>query len=229
MFIPWLGLFEQIRLADTFIHYDDVQIPQGRSFVSRVQIKAPSGTIWLTAPLDRRKSGKLLNQVFFSSEIPWRDKHFKTIQHAYHRAPFAKIMLDLASDIYSYSSNNLAEFNINATQTISSWLGLKPKYARSSDLNVGGSSTRRLVDLSKWAGADVYVTGLGGLRYLDHEQFEADGVSVRYMDYRLTSYPQLFGDFTPYVSILDAIANCGSGVKKLVCSESICWRDLCGK
>lgn len=229
MFIPWVGLFEQVRLADIFIHYDDVQIPQGRSFVSRVQIKTSSGIIWLTAPIDRRKSGKLLNQVFFSSEVPWRDKHLKTIRHAYSGAPFANIMLDIASDIYSYSSNNLAEFNINATQTISNWLGLAPRYARSSNLNVGGSSTRRLVDLSKWAGADVYLTGLGGLKYLDHEQFEANGVSVRYMDYKLTSYPQLFGAFTPYVSILDAIANCGNRVRDLVRSESVSWRDLCVK
>ena len=37
MFLPWIGLFEQVRLADRFIHYDDVQLPQGRSFISRVK------------------------------------------------------------------------------------------------------------------------------------------------------------------------------------------------
>lgn len=226
MFIPWAGLFEQVRLADVFIHYDDVQIPQGRSFVSRVQLKTPSGIHWLTAPIDHRNSGKLLNQVFFSSEVDWRDKHIKTIQHSYAKAPFAKLMLDLVSEIYSCSSNNLAEFNINAIQSVSSWLGLEPKYECSSDTNVGGSSTQRLVDLCKYAGADVYVTGLGGLKYLDHELFEASGISVRYMDYRLTPYTQMFGDFTPYVSILDAIANTGNGARELLSSESVSWRDL---
>jgi hypothetical protein len=226
MFIPWIGLFEQVRLADIFIHYDDVQIPQGRSFVSRVQIKTPSGINWLTAPIDRRKSGKLLSQVFFSEEVDWRDKHLKTIHHAYAKAPFATIMLDLAAEIYACSSNNLAEFNINAIQTISDWLGLDAKYDRSSSTNVAGSSTQRLVDLCKFADADVYVTGHGGLKYLNHKLFEENGISVRYMDYKLMPYPQMFGEFTPYVTILDAIGNNGPRVREFLCSESVCWREL---
>jgi hypothetical protein len=131
MFLPWIGLFEQVRLADFFIHYDDVQLPQGRSFVSRVQIKTPSGIYWLTAPIDRKRSGKLLNQVFFSSEVDWRSKHLKTIQHAYARAPFFDLMFAMVSDIYSHPDNSLVEFNINAIQIISHWLGFKPKFTRS--------------------------------------------------------------------------------------------------
>ena len=51
MFFPWVGLFEQIRLANVFVHYDDVQLPQGRSFTTRVQLKAPTGVHWLTMPV----------------------------------------------------------------------------------------------------------------------------------------------------------------------------------
>ena len=227
MFLPWVGLFEQVRLADVFIHYDDVQLSQGRSFVSRVEIKTPSGILWLTAPIDRRKSGKLLNQVFFSSEVDWRSKHLKTIQHAYARAPYFDHMFGLISDIYSCPNNRLTEFNINAIQTIAEWLGIKPKFARSSTIVVGGASTQRLVDLCRYVDADVYVTGLGALKYLDNERFEERGISVCYMNYELTQYPQMFGGFTPYVSILDAIANCGEQTRELVCSQSVYWRDFC--
>lgn len=197
--------------------------------MSRVQVKMPSGQFWLTAPIDRRRSGRLLNQVFFASETDWRSKHLKTIRHAYAKTPFFDLMFTLISDIYSYSSDNLAKFNINAIQTISGWLGLYPRYLCSSDTGVGDSGTQRLVDLCEYVGADVYVTGLGALKYLDHELFEVSDISVRYMDYELTSYPQMFGDFTPYVSILDAIANCGARVRELVCSESTYWRDFRGK
>src|SRR2546426_6682671 len=74
MFMPWVGLFEQVRLADVFIHYDDVQLPQGRSFVSRVQIKVPTGVMWLSAPLDRKRSGRAINEVLFASRADWRRK-----------------------------------------------------------------------------------------------------------------------------------------------------------
>ena len=39
MLFPWIGIFEQIKLSDVYVHYDDAQLPQGRSFINRVQIK----------------------------------------------------------------------------------------------------------------------------------------------------------------------------------------------
>src|SRR5690242_3092238 len=87
MFLPWIGLFEQVRLADVFVHYDDVELPRGRSLVTRVQIKLPSGVRWLTAPIDHTRSGRLINEVVFAGE-GWRAKHLETLRHAYARAPF---------------------------------------------------------------------------------------------------------------------------------------------
>src|SRR5438874_4222167 len=96
MFLPWVGLFEQVRLADVFIHYDDVQLPQGRSFMSRVQIRTSNGVSWLTAPVDRARSGKLLNQVMLFEQQDWRSKHLRTIRHAYAKAPHFSRMLEIA-------------------------------------------------------------------------------------------------------------------------------------
>ncbi len=55
-FFPWRGVFEQIRLADEFVHLDDAQFQKG-GFTNRVQIKTPHGPQWLTVPVLR--SGKL--------------------------------------------------------------------------------------------------------------------------------------------------------------------------
>ena len=49
MLFPWVGLFEQIRAADVYVHYDDVQFSKG-SFTNRVQIKTARGPRWLTVP-----------------------------------------------------------------------------------------------------------------------------------------------------------------------------------
>jgi WbqC-like protein len=226
MFLPWIGLFEQVRLADIFFHYDDVQLPQGRSFMARVQVKTANGVIWLTAPLDRNRSGRLINEVVLSTEEDWRAKHLKTIQHAYARAPFFESMYDLVKQIYSHPTNSLAEFNINATEAIARWLGFTPEFRRTSESGIGGSSTQRLVDLCASASADTYVTGLGALKYLEHERFEERGITVRYMDYKLTPYPQQHGEFTPYVSIIDAIANVGERARDLVASPAVHWREM---
>ncbi len=229
MFIPWIGLFEQIRMADVYIHYDDVQFPQGRSFMSRVQIKTTNGTSWLTAPIDRKKSGRLINEVVFSKREDWRTKHLKVIRQAYSKAPHFDAMFDLVETVYSFPSDQLSEFNIHAIEQILDWIGYAPRLLRSSSSGVGGSSTQRLVDLCNLVDADTYVTGLGALNYLEHEKFEENGISVRYMDYKKKSYVQQYGEFTPYVSIIDAIANCGDQVRDLICSQSIYWRDYVNK
>lgn len=226
MFLPWIGLFEQARLSNVFVHYDDVQMPQGRSFMTRVQIKSAQGVSWLTAPVDHARSGKRINEVVLFEETDWRTRHLTTLRHAYARAPHFKPMFTMVEAIYRISSNRLAEFNILAFEYIVRWLGLKPQFIRSSLMGVPGTSTDRLIDLCERTGCDVYVTGHGALKYLDHESFERRGISVRYIDYKKVPYQQGRGEFTPYVSILDAIAYCGNETRDLVCSSSIYWRNF---
>lgn len=225
MFLPWIGLFEQIKLSDVFVHYDDVRLPQGRSFISRVQVKSAHGFSWLTAPIDRNRSGDLINESCLIEEQNWRDKHLQTLRHCYAKAPFFKTMYDLAYQIYSYPSGNLAEFNQNAIELISLWLGLKRIFVRSSQLGIPGRSTQRLVDICKRFKAKNYITGLGALKYLEYEKFERKKIDARYMNYRNRSYRQLHGEFTPYVTILDPIAHCGKNTIDLICSDSIYWKD----
>src|SRR5262245_46812788 len=207
MFLPWIGLFEQVRLADVFFHYDDVQLPQGRSFTSRVQIKTAQGVDWLTVPIDRRRSGRLINEVILASHADWRARHLRVSRTAYAQAPHFELMFDVVERIYGFPTDSLSELDIHGVEIVAAWLGFKPEFRRSSLSGIGGSSTQRLLDLCLSVGADTYVTGHGALNYLKHESFEERGVAVRYMDYQRTPYPQQHGEFTPFVSIIDAIAN----------------------
>ena len=54
MYFPWIGLFDQIRLADKFIFYDDVQLTRG--FYNRVQVVQANGTKFITVPLAKKKA-----------------------------------------------------------------------------------------------------------------------------------------------------------------------------
>lgn len=227
MFIPWIGLFEQIKKADVFIHYDDVQFPLGRSFMNRVQIKTSKGVIWLTAPIDRKRSSKLINETHFCSSKEWRCRHLETIRHAFTKSLYADKAILLSKEIYDLPFNNLAEFNIASIELISLKLGMKKKlFLRSSELGITGNSTQRLLDLCVYAGATKYITGWGARNYLKHELFEEAMIKVDYMNYKNLPYSQLYGDFTPYVSILDLVANLGSEAEKHIGSETIYWKDF---
>jgi hypothetical protein len=225
MFLPWIGLFEQMRLADTFVHYDDVQLPQGRSFMSRVQVKTATGVNWLTAPIDRNRSGRLISETFLLADREWRRVHLQTLKHCYGKAPYFRQMFELAGEIYGHTEDNLARFNRNALERIAAFLGLSPRFCASSELGIGGASTERLLALCVHFRANNYITGLGALDYLDYSEFESAGIVVRYMAYQKRRYEQSHGEFTPYVTIFDAIAHCGRQTSDLLRSESVYWKD----
>ena len=46
VYLPWLGLFHKIALADLFISFDQVQY-QPKDWNNRNKIKTPQGLIWL--------------------------------------------------------------------------------------------------------------------------------------------------------------------------------------
>ena len=80
--------------------------------------------------------------------------------------------------------------------------------------------------LVKELDGETYITGHGARNYLDHELFEEAGVRVEYMKYNQTEYRQLHGAFTPFVSILDLIANEGKDGRRVISSSSVYWKEF---
>ena len=99
MFFPCSGMFEQIRLCDVFVHYDDVQFSKG-GFFNRVQIKTPNGIRWLTVPLQDVKLGQNINETLIDSASNWRRKHLELLRQSYTKAPFKAEMLELVESVY---------------------------------------------------------------------------------------------------------------------------------
>ncbi len=227
-FFPWRGVFEQIQLADEFVHFDDVQFPQGRSFVSRVQIKSTTGIKWLTVPVKR--SGLVpINRVPLDDSQPWRAKHLRALAAAYAKAPHVDAMIDLVSEIYASSYPSIADLNVSAIQKVSAYLGLDRTFTRSSSTPYDARSSAHLVALCSARQAQRYVSGHGALKYLDEPLFAQHGIDVAIMEYRCTPYPQLYGDFDPYVSILDLIANVGPAAGTYLDSSAVRWADAIQK
>ena len=56
--------------------------------------------------------------------------------------------------------------------------------------------------------------------------FEREHIQVEYIDYLRLPYPQSNGQFTPYVTGLDLVANCGRAGVKNICSNTKPWRDF---
>lgn len=225
MFFPWVGLFEQIRLSDVYIHYDDVQYPQGRSFINRVQIKTANGVQWMTVPV-QREGTRLIKDTHIDDSTNWREKHLKTLRHAYANCPYYSDMMKIVESVFSLKCKTINELNIYAIEKICEYFAVKACFCYSSYTPNDFRSTEKLLYLVRQYEGDTYITGWGAKNYLDHEFFEQSGVRVEYMDYQKKAYSQKYGEFTPFVSILDLIANKGESGKEVLCSPTIYWKKM---
>ncbi|MFN3430887.1 MAG: WbqC family protein [Candidatus Sericytochromatia bacterium] len=227
MFFPWVGLFEQIRLADVYVHYDDVQFSKG-SFVNRVQIKTAEGPRWLTVPLRDLHLGQPIREVRVDDRLDWRAAHLAMLARHYAEAPHRDEMLDLVRAVYDQPHPLLGGLAIASMESVCRFFGLADPqtFRHAADLGIGGSGSERVLDIVRALGGTTYVTGHGARRYLSHERFEAAGIRVDYMAYQRQPYPQLHGAFDPHVSILDLIANVGREGIRNIASGTRHWREF---
>jgi len=224
MCFPWVGMLEQMRLADVYVHYDDVAFSKG-SFTNRVQLKVPGGSPWLTIPLHGLHLGQAIRDVRTPPD-DWRNRHIARLRQVYAEAPFVDEMLDLVRHVYAAPGEQLCEIVIAGMHALADYFDIRPpRILRSSELAIGGASSQRVFDIVRAVGGDVYVTGLGARRYLAHTMFDEAHIAVEYMRYEMRPYPQQHGPFTPYVSALDLVASLGRAGRAVIASGTVPWRE----
>jgi hypothetical protein len=181
-------------------------------------------------PLKGQHRGQRIDEVQIDDSTDWRQRHRDMLLQACRKAPFCGEMLALLDLVLAKPSETLADLSRTSLMALAQYFGLDSNrtFIDSHDLVIGGSASERLLNIVRAVGGDTYVTGHGAKNYLDHALFEKAGISVRYMSYRCTPYPQLHGEFTPYVTALDLIANCGKQGRCIIASQAIPWRDFIG-
>lgn len=208
-YLPWLGYFDQMRRADVFVYYDDVQYDRG-GWRNRNRIRTHQGWQWLTVPVKLKgRFGCLIRDAEIDNRTPWARKHLESVRQSYAKAPYSRDVLPLLESLLRRSWNGLSELNIDLTEKLANAIGLSVKTVRSSELGVEGSRSERLVGICKHLGATQYLTGDAAAAYLEHELFEREDIEVEYQNYRHPTYPQIHGEFTPFLSAVDLLFNCG--------------------
>ncbi len=208
-YIPWKGYFDIIHSVDLFVFYDDVQFTKN-DWRNRNKIKTPNRSQWLTIPTGYHND-QLINEVTLPSK-DWQEKHWKTLTQYYVRAPYFKTYEPLLRKIYLEAEwKFLSPLNQSLIRLISKdILGLPTEFAQSSDFELPGKKTERLIELLKKCGADYYLSGPAAKDYLKEEAFEQEGIRLEYKDYSgYPEYPQFYPPFEHSVTILDLLFHTG--------------------
>lgn len=137
-------------------------------------------------------------------------------------------MLTLADKVFVSQATTISELSHTSVMALAEYFGLTAhlQVINAAQMGIGGRSSQRVLDIVAALSGDTYITGHGASNYLDHRAFERAGISVQYMQYRCKPYPQVHGDFTPYVSSLDLVANCGRDGARFLQSTTVEWKEF---
>lgn len=208
-YLPWIGFLEQIARTDVFVLYDDVQFEKG-SWRNRNRIKTPNGIAWLSVPVLTKGLGfPLIRDIRINNSTKWCKKHIRTIEQNYSKAEYFAQYAPAIFAILDRQWEKLVDLNNELLSHFLTVLGLEKKIVSSSELGIEGKSSERLVAIIKELGGTAFYEGSAGRNYIDMALFNEAGIDLIFQDYEHPVYPQLHGEFIPYLSIIDLLFNCG--------------------
>lgn len=209
-YFPWLGYFAMMDRVSEFIFLDSVQFA-ARSWQQRNRIKTANGELMLTVPVSKKgKREQLISEVeiAYSSDFP--DKHVKAVTMAYRRAPYFD---KYAPDIFAVLEKKhlrLADMTIELIKHVQGLLGIQCRVLRSSELDVAGNKAELLAQICDSRGAQVYLSAPGSRDYIiESDAFSRRRIDVVYHEYLHPVYKQLYGEFAPYMAVVDVLMNEG--------------------
>jgi hypothetical protein len=208
-YLPWLGYFAQLHRSDVFVVYDDVQFDK-HGWRNRNRIKTAQGAQWLTVPVLTYKQNWPTNRaIAIDNTQHWRKKHLASLRQNYAKAPFFADYIDTLDDLLTRDWPSLFDLNMAAFRQLMKSLGIVRELRFASELGVDGDPVDRLIGMCKKVGASRFFEGAAGRDYIADDRFRAAGIAIEYQDYRHPVYPQLHGEFVPYLSVVDLLFNCG--------------------
>ena len=186
-YLPWLGFFNKVSQSDIYVVFDDVQYPMGKDFHNRNQIKTNNGKTWLTIPVVGKSERRKFNEIQIKDN-GWNEKQLIDLNMDMNKWFFK--LLDIDTEIV-YSSE-LCDNDLKGLD--------------------------KIIYILKKINTTRYITsnGPGASRYIDENVFKNNNIELIWNEYKHPTYTQQFGEFTPYMSILDLLFNEGPNSKNII-------------
>jgi len=219
-YIPWLGFWDLLIKCDVFVVMDDVKFTR-RDWRNRNKIKTSAGTTWLSIPVQSKgKYDQLLSEVLIQTDQKWNEKHLKTIEMNYKKAPHFENVFELLKQSLLQPKASLVEMVMEINHKIQSYLQIDCEIVYSSTIsNTSSDRQERMIELCQSVGAERCYNGAAGKKLYSPDEFKTRGIDLVFQEYKHPTYDQLWGEFIPFLSIIDLLCNYGKKSRKIICEE----------
>lgn len=178
--ISWFSVFLQHDAEVTLEQFEN--FPK-QTYRNRTVIYGANGRLALIIPI-LHNGKKTISDIEVSQRENWQKLHWKSIKNAYQSSPYFEFYEDQLAQIFTFETQSLFQFNLNALQIIQKILKTEKAYS----LNEEFTKTPAEVDF--------------------RNKFSAKKES----EFEMEEYYQTFSDklgFEKDISILDLICNKG--------------------
>jgi|TARA_B100000749_G_scaffold276106_1_gene262778 hypothetical protein len=226
VYLPWLGLFHKIALAETFVYFDQVQyLP--KDWMNRNKIRTKSGSIWLTVPVLRKGYRDLkTSEIEINNSIDWQKKHFRSISLNYKKSPYFENYIPFFEDVYSRKWKFLGELNEYMLKWFLDELGIKVNFLNANDFKFQGEKSSLILNMCKELNASTYIFGMLGKDYADVQEFEKNNIGLIFQNYNHPKYSQLYREFISHMSVIDLLFNHGPKSLEIILSNNISQKSI---
>lgn len=217
-YLPWLGYLDRIARVDVFAWLDTVQFEKN-SYTNRNRVRTPDGrTLWLTVPLlTKGHTAKSIREMKINPTERWQEKHLKTLEQCYHRAPHFAAHFPEVRELIATATDDFAGLALRMLRHFLERLAIPTRIVPASELGATARKGELVLELCAKAGADRYLSGPLGREYLDPAAFAAQGIALEFHDFRHPEYPQAGPGFVPALGCVDALFNLGAaGTRSLL-------------
>jgi hypothetical protein len=209
-FAPFPDFFWKARLSDIFIILDNVQFPQGTTWITRNRFKNDKGILWMTVPVLKKGLGlQKIDEVEILYEGQWPRKHMQSLKHAYMKAPYFSDHWGIVETMFSEKIEKIVDLNLEVIGYFLRLLHIDTKIRLLSELGVKGRGDELLIQICRKTGATQFLAQSAARKYLNSDRFQAARIEIKFFRPPALVYPQLWGNFISNLSILDLFFNCG--------------------
>jgi hypothetical protein len=204
---PYIGYFQLIDAADTFVFYDDVNFIK-RGWINRNRLLIDGAEKLITFPCIGSSQNKLIKEVKVDTTNREYSKIMKSIQYSYSKAPHFEEVFALIKTLLSAEYKSVAELASQSIVSVLEYLDIKKKIIYSSNEfseTRGMDKAKRLIKLSKCLDADIYLNAIGGKALYRKEEFAACNLELKFLKPNLKPYSQFSNTCILGLSIIDVL------------------------
>lgn len=225
-YFPWIGYFDKMAKADSFVILDQVQFEKGSQMVRNRVLDGNGEIKYITISGETKDFLNREYRELLTKDVEsWTSRQMNALQSYYRRAACRKEIFPLLEELFQQGYPTICQWTCASMELVRELLDIRTPLIYQSTIDYDRDNKRSdlVYAICNAIGADTYFSGRGAsMAYLGREKFAKNNVKIVFQDFQHPVYPQCNAkEFTPGISVLDMLFNCGIEESRRIFWENV--------